>query len=188
MKVYLINAQKNKIPTNIFSKKQLKLINSYIDPKEKQLKCASEMFKSEFATHHKLNVDDIIRTGKPRFKDCKYDFSISHSYPYCIFAESKDKVGIDIQQTIKFVEIKHFIKRFFLANEAKYCGNSLDKFYEVLCNKEAAFKYLNNEKKSMESIDTLSKNNKFYFTNMIYKGYFISLCTNKKEKIKLRVL
>lgn len=129
--------------------------------------------------------------GKPLLKDNpSYDFSISHSDGYVVFASDVAPVGVDIE-TLKPPNFR-LAKRFFTPTEYDYIMKSENpslKFFEVWTKKEAYIKMLGTGFSTpLSTFDILSPENITKFFNTFTDSYQLSVCFEKKIIRKIEIV
>lgn len=118
---------------------------------------------------HQINVSkyevEVSEKGKPSFKDCPLQFSLSHSGTYVLVAISSSPVGADIQEMRDFND--KMINYISDEDDLKYIDSQNDKrdaFYKVWTFKEALVK------KSGEGFSTQIKKIKIdYRSNQLFE-------------------
>ena len=82
---------------------------------------------------------------KPSLIDFDIHFNVSHSYGKALIAVAKNPVGIDIEWSLREVELKELAQRFFSCNEAEQFLKLEDSvmqryFFNIWTKKEAVIK------------------------------------------------
>ncbi|MDR2462094.1 MAG: 4'-phosphopantetheinyl transferase superfamily protein [Mycoplasmataceae bacterium] len=173
-------------------------LKRYINKNDKQLAICSMKYKYFFVKKHNYDINDLVLTKKPYVKNAKYHFSISHSYPYCVFCESKNEIGIDVQYINKKINYSRIMKKKFFDEEKKYIKNDIKKFYKIWTCKEALYKALNKQDQKKNKLTNLFINNKknklfsivnkkkYYFVFKYIKNFILCVSsTNEKNKLKI---
>lgn len=155
--------------------------------------------KREYSIHYPT-LDKPILLGKD-LDISSYDFSLSHSHELVCCIVSKDKVGIDVEKirNVNF-EIMPLVftedeMDFVLAKEA----DRNERFFEIWTRKESFIKLIgkglthplkelnfveNNKVGQILNID----GDRYYFKKFRYKNYIISICSDNKIDVDLKIL
>ncbi len=131
---------------------------------------------------------DRHESGKPRFKNSKIEFSLSHSHGYAAAAISDESnVGIDVEAAeISPEKADKLAKRFFTEDEKQFIEADTDSFLRLWTRKEAYAKMLGtplseliaNEKKNPDN-----KRDNAYFCELSTDGSPLTVCLEKSCEI-----
>lgn len=117
----------------------------------------------------------ISREGKPRIKDCPYQFNLSHSGDYLALAVGETPLGIDIEKIAK-IRPKVLEKCFSPAEQRRVQAEGAEAFYEIWCKKESYAKYLGQGIGSLLQSGEYPDTVDFYVC--CYDGYQIAVCAD----------
>jgi len=161
---------------------------------ETESKITSEIFIKRIANNQlgiakeKLIIDKN-KYGKPflvNFPNVHYN--VSHTKGLIVCAVSDNCVGIDVERIKPFN--KRIVERFFSENEREYIfaskENQDERFAVIWTKKESYIKWLGKGMAiPIDSFDVLSFRKTPKFFNNEYQRYYISLCTERTEYVKL---
>ena len=132
---------------------------------------------------------DRHESGKPRFKNSKIEFSLSHSHGYAAAAISdSSRIGIDLETAkIPHEKAAKLAKRFFTEDEKQAIEADPDSFLRLWTKKEAYTKMLGtplseliaNEKKTPDP-----KRENAFFYELSADGHPMTVCLEKPCEIK----
>lgn len=161
MELFIININETDIPETQLLKFKKKEISN---PKKLREHCiAYFMLDKILRETYKIETPEIIfEKGKPRLKNLKKHFSISHSGEFIAIVFSDFNCGIDIEKK-RPREYKNLAKRM------GFNCNSLDEFYQSWTLYEAKFK-LNETPKTVKTFD--------------YENYSITVVSSEYSIIK----
>ncbi len=207
LKIYAIN--KNLYSTDklfkdyegCLSKEKIIKLRSYKDSNSMLSSLLGELVaKVAISRHFDIPIKEIhlgkIKNGKPVILDFNdIFFNISHSDNKIICGISNSVIGVDIEHLDREINFKALSKRFFSKKEQDYVNDSFD-FLKIWTLKESYLKAvgtgisggLQNFSVPLDENNKMIQNKEeWYFDNIKYDNYIISVCQNKQIENKIEI-
>lgn len=149
---------------------------------------ATKLYMKEEQFPEKFS-DQILRAerGKPYFKECSIEFSVSHTSDLWVCLMDSEPVGVDVQ-VIRKCRSEQVARRYYTGEEQAYIRTEGEQaFFQIWTRKEAYAKYTGRGlTEDIKDFSTLQESSVKFVDFDIREGIKGSCCMRRKKELWIR--